>query len=489
MPDALRTHNPRLSSALMIRLILALSSILLVSGSTIARGQFPNFAAADLVLGASDFSSVGTAALTSSGLDSPVGIAIDPTSGKLFVVCVSQSRILRFADPASLANGAAAEAVIGQVDFTSSVRATTAGNLRDPYNLHIDSLGRLWIAEYSNNRVLMFEDASDLPVSGATADLVLGQPDFTSRDPGTSDTTMRNPTAVFVDADDNVWVADFNNYRVLKFANASALSNGSPATSVLGQEDFSASSFSTTAETMKAPVSVFVDAERRLWVAAKDDHRILRFDNAASLANGAPASAVLGQPDFTTGTRGTTAGKMWNPKAAIVDAAGTLYVSDDENHRILVFKNAAARANGAPADRVIGQADFITNTSGTTNRKLQSPWGIAVDAKGALWVGDASNHRVLRFSADRFVAAPKIKGRLPKSTGSARLRIKGTATDPSGIAGIRFKISRKPTQLATGTSIWKFSAKLKPGVNTILIQAEDRAGNVSPPKRVKVRLK
>jgi len=449
------------------------------------RAQFPTFPAADRVLGATSFTVIGSAAETPAGMESPSGLAIDPFSGKLFVADLDHHRILRFPDAASLANGANAEAVFGQVNFSGISSGSTATKLNGPEGLHVDHSGRLWVADLVNNRVLMFEGAATLPGFGATADLVLGQPNFTTVTPGTTATKMTGPSQVFVDAADNLWVADFHNNRVLKFAAVSGLANGAAATAVLGQPDFTSSAAAGSAIKMDSPAGVMVDDAGRLWVADRDNHRVLRFDNAATLGDGAAASAVLGQPDFTTTTSATTDRKMVSPLVTRIDPAGTLYVSENGNNRILLFKNAAAKANGAPADGVIGQPDFTTATQGVTAQKF-NPSGLALDAAGRLWVSDYNSYRVLRFSPDRFAATPATSGKVPKSTSSSKVTLKGSAADASGVAQVRFRVGKGAFQSASGTTAWTFKAKLKPGKNTIEIVMVDAVGNVSAAKRVKV---
>jgi len=254
----------------------------------------------------------------------------------------------------------------------------------------------------------------------------------------------------------------------------------------LGQPDFDTATSGASQVKMKGAVAVRVDDAGRLWVAEEQNHRLLRFDGAAGLGNGAAANAVLGQPDFTTVTAGSTAVKMSQPSAFAIDAAGTLYVSDFSNSRVLYVKNPAAKANGAPADGVIGQPDFTTATQGITAQKF-NPSGLALDAAGRLWVSDYNSYRVLRFSPDSFAATPATSGKVPKSTSSSKVTLKGTATDPSGVAQVRFRVGKGAFQAASGTTAWSFKAKLKPGKNTIEIVMVDAVGNVSPAKRVKVK--
>ena len=89
--------------------------------------------------------------------------------------------------------------------------------MNDPARVALDPSGNLWVADTGNNRVLRFPKGPDGFASGQAADVVLGQPDFTSSGPETGATSMNSPTGVSVDPSGNVWVADMTNSRVLQF--------------------------------------------------------------------------------------------------------------------------------------------------------------------------------------------------------------------------------------------------------------------------------
>ncbi len=157
---------------------MLLSALLFVTALPVG-AQFSTNQPADRVIGAADFATPGSASDDGFGMNTPNGIAIDPSTQKLFVSSTGQNRVLRYANSTALANGAAAEAVFGQDDLTATAPGTAANRLTTPYGIHVDSQGRLWIADMENDRVLMFEDAATR-ASGANADLVLGQTNFTN---------------------------------------------------------------------------------------------------------------------------------------------------------------------------------------------------------------------------------------------------------------------------------------------------------------------
>ncbi len=95
-----------------------------------------------------------------------------------------------------------------------------------------------------------------------------------------------------------------------------------------------------------------------------------------------------------------------NPQAVALDLSVTppiLYVADFGNNRVLAWKSASGFTQGDYADLAIGQRDLISTSPegprGDLSTGLTSPVGLAVDAKGNLYVIDAGNNRVLRYPA------------------------------------------------------------------------------------------
>ncbi len=258
---------------LSFRKISALgASVLLIFAASLT-AQISTSASADLVLGQSDFNTNAAATTSDSNFVQPNGIAIDPTTGKVFVVDSSGNRVLRYPPEDALGNGAAAEVVFGQDDFSDvSVNGgesnPTSRGLSFPISVQVDSAGRLWVADSGNNRILMWTNASALG-SDAAANLVLGQINFTSGASGLSASEFTAPSGLWIDGGGDLWVSDRINNRVLRFANAAALADGAAATQVIGQDDFisSGSTFLPLGiDRLAQPVGVMLDTSSRLWV-------------------------------------------------------------------------------------------------------------------------------------------------------------------------------------------------------------------------------
>ncbi len=351
------------------------------------------------VLGPADLVTRPAATVTASRFNGPNGVALDPATGKLFVADRGNHRVLRWASAAAYANGSAAEAVLGQPDFTTATVGVSAVKMNNPIGLCVDAGGRLWVGDFSNNRVLRFDGAAT-KASGSAADGVLGQPDFTTGSSATSAVKMNGPVGLWADGAGRLWVSNFNNHRVLRFDDAANKPNGAAADGVLGQLDFVTGTSGLTQSKLANPNAVYADGAGRVWVSDYANRRALRFDDAANKPNGAPADGVLGQPDFTTNTTGVTQSKFGFTRYVAGDAAGRLYVVEEANNRVMIFNGAAGLANGAPADYVLGQATFTTNTGPNPPNasSLATPRAIAVDELlGHLWLADWANHRVLRY--------------------------------------------------------------------------------------------
>jgi DNA-binding beta-propeller fold protein YncE len=168
----------------------------------------PNGAAADGVLYGGNANDAWTFAR-------PYGICVD-AAGRLWVADTNNNRVVWFDNPASKPAAAVPDGVLGQPNFRSNEQQTSAEGMLGPLGLIANASGRLFVADGGNNRVLWFDNAADKP-NGAPADGVWGQPDFTSRTADISGDSFDLPFALALDLGGQLWLADASNNRVLLF--------------------------------------------------------------------------------------------------------------------------------------------------------------------------------------------------------------------------------------------------------------------------------
>lgn len=193
------------------------------------------------------------------------------------------------------------------------------------------------------------------------------------------------------------FVNDRDNHRILIFNSVPTSMNADPDV-VVGQMDFESGTANAGLGSISAfgfndPVNVNVCTDGRMLVSDRANHRVLVY-NRIPTANGAAADYVLGQPDFVTGTSGTTASKFNAPYGAYCHG-GKLFVVERGNRRITVF-NSIPIASGASADFAIGQPDLTTVSTGCAADKINAYELLFHDGK--MYVADGANHRVLVFN-------------------------------------------------------------------------------------------
>lgn len=133
--------------------------------------------------------------------------------GQLLVADLVHSRVLRFDPP--FHTGMAAAVVIGQPDFTTAVAGNAANQLNLPYSIAVDSDDRLYVADWGNSRVQIFDRVSGQVNNGPSAPINIRL--------GSGSTAML-PVAVAVDQQTGrIWVVDSRNSRVRRFPNFFAL--------------------------------------------------------------------------------------------------------------------------------------------------------------------------------------------------------------------------------------------------------------------------
>ncbi len=288
--------------------------------------------------------------------------------------------------------GMSASVVFGQPDFTTSGQNVTQSGMGNPEATAFDGSGNLWSGDFYFGRVIEFVPPFS---NGMNASLVIGQPNFTTNGGSSgipaSQSNMNNVVGVAFDGACNLWAGDFTNNRILEFAPPFA--NGMNASLVIGQTDFTSNGAATTATGLNLPQFITFDAKGNLWVSDYANNRVLEFK--APLSTGETASLVIGQTDFTSSESGTTQSTLAAPFGVAFDSDGDLWVADSVNNRALEY--VAPFSSGMNASVVIGQPDFISSNAVTTQNGLASASDVKFDSAGNLYVADPNNNRVLIF--------------------------------------------------------------------------------------------
>ncbi len=341
---------------------------------------------------------------TASQMYAPRGVWTD---GTRVVACdTGNHRVLIWHEFPAF-DGAPADVVLGQPDFTSEGPNVAGTDRRRGLNLPtgvgvID--GRLVVADAWNHRILAWDG---IPVDDFVApSLVLGQSadDRVEANGGGSATldSLYWPFGFGVVAG-TFWVTDTGNRRVLGWHGASLPEPGRPADLLLGQDEAGDRADNrggvVGATTFRWPHAVAGD-ERALYVADAGDHRVLGWCPPPQEGE-RPADVILGQQDPSSidefKLRPQGAQRLRFPYAVASDAQ-RLFVADTSNNRVLVWHGWPMTGAGTPADTVLAQPDMDANGENrwesVQDDSLCWPYGLSL-AGDLLAIADSGNNRVM----------------------------------------------------------------------------------------------
>lgn len=307
--------------------ILGFNSIPSTSGS-----------AADFVMGQPDFTTSGDQGVSSSTM-SIFGIASDDS--KLFLSDYINNRILIF-NTIPNSDNPEADIVVGQTDMTSNSSSCSQTTMNLPFDVAA-SKNKMVVSDYGNNRILVYNSIPtsnntaadfvlgqpDFDQGSINAGLGPGSP---------TDRTLFNPGGIWTDGN-SIIIADGSNSRVLIWKSW-PVSNYEPADIVIGQPDFTTSSIDTTVKKfiLSFYSDITVSKSGKLYISDSGNNRVLIY-NTIPTNNYAAANIVLGQENFTNSSTGLSENTFNTPAGLFFDEnTGQLYVTEYSNNRVLVFK-------------------------------------------------------------------------------------------------------------------------------------------------------
>ena len=301
-----------------------------------------------------------------------------------------------------------ASIVVGQPNFTQGDE--NHGGAVDDQGLYfpegiilVDN--KMIISDCLNNRILIY---NSVPTANfPKADVVIGQPNMSEN---AANQSLLNAEAntlncpVDIDSDGTkLFVSDWQNNRILIY-NTIPTSNNASADVVIGQPNMQSDDSNQglghpEAYTLDLPAAVSYDrGTSKLFISDLGNARVLIY-NSIPTTNNAPANVVVGQAEFVT-KETTVSASRFGISGKVIVVSGKMIFPDFTNNRVLIF-NHVPTSNNASADVVIGQQTMSgasTNQGLSVNANtLNTPQEVVSDDT-RLFIQDSNNHRILIFN-------------------------------------------------------------------------------------------
>ncbi|MFC8494136.1 RICIN domain-containing protein [Streptomyces sp. NPDC057235] len=173
------------------------------------------------------------------------------------------------------------------------------------------------------------------------------------------------------------------------------------------------------------PRGLAVDGEGNLYIADGNNHRVRKVTPDGTITT----VAGTGNPAFS-GDGGTAASARLNtPYGVAVDEDGTLYIADCNNHRIRKV------TPDGKISTITGSASAGSrgDNGAATSAQLNRPHDLAVDGAGTLYIADCNNHRIRKVTPDGTITTVAGAG-TPGSDGDGGPATKARINLPTSVA-------------------------------------------------------
>ena len=232
------------------------------------------------------------------------------------------------------------------------------------------------------------------------------------------DASFRNPNQIAVDTSGNVYVADYNNHSIRKITPA-----GIVTTYAGGGSQGSANGTGASAS-FYYPSGVAVDGSGNVYVADGGNHKIRKISSAGTVT-------TLAGNGMAGDSNGTGSNASFNyPSAVAVDTLGNVYVADLGNHKIRKITSAGVVTTLAGS----GSQGSANGTGASAS--FYSPYGLAVDTSGNVYVADSFNHKIRKITSAGVVTTLAGSGSQGSADGTGTaasfLNPNGVSVDASG---------------------------------------------------------
>ena len=163
-----------------------------------------------------------------------------------------------------------------------------------------------------------------------------------------------------------------------------------------GAAGFGGDGASAAGAQLNTPTGVAVDKSGNIYIADSGNHRVRKIASDGSIST----FAGNGAPGFAGDGGAASSAQLYTPFGLAVDASGNLYIAELGNNRVRKVSTAGTITTVAGN----GTTAFSGDGGQAVNAQLNYPQAVAVDAAGNIYIADTLNFRVRLVTAGGLIA-------------------------------------------------------------------------------------
>jgi sugar lactone lactonase YvrE len=255
-----------------------------------------------------------------------------------------------------------------------------------PWSIAVDSAGNLYVADRDNHTIRKITSAGVVSTLAGSA----GTPG--SADGVGSNARFNHPSGIAVDSAGNLYVADTDNHTIRKLV---PVGTNWTVSTLAGSVGSSGSANGTANNALfYQPHGIAVDSVGNLYVADTLNSTIRKLVPSGADWVVSTLAGLAGFDDSVDG-EGSNA-RFFDPYGIAVDSTGNLYVADTENSTI---RKLAPVGTNWVVSTLAGLAGFDDSVDGEGSKaRFYTPFGIAVDSAGYIFVADTLNFTIRKIT-------------------------------------------------------------------------------------------
>ena len=361
------------------------------------------------------------------GYSGDTGLAVDSVLQQPHDVAVDGSSNVYIADTG---NGVVREitATTGIINFIAGSCQTSAcsigysgdgglanaAGLIEPFAVAVDASGNVYIAEPTDGRIRQINSKAD--INTIVGNGTLG---FSGDGAAATAAELNRPTGVAVDGSGNIYIADSLNNRIRVVKSGSSISTFAGN----GGYSYSGDGGAATSAQLNSPHGVAADSAGNFYIADSGNNVVRKVSAGGAITT----LAGTGTAGFGGDGGTATSAQLSGPQGVAVDSAGNVYIADTGNSRV-------REVSGGTITTVAGSGSpgYAGDGGAAASAKLYSPVGLAVDAKGNLYIADTNNSAIRKVASGTIstVAGNGLQG----YAGDGSAALNAQLNDPEGVA-------------------------------------------------------